>query len=122
MTKSAYQKIQSLHQRIARLEHQARHRDIVTRKGRKSLSQLWDLAEEFNSLAQNKGFLRSKITEKNDLPVVVLERNMFVFFEPLGYHFEANGSTRKYMDWGNLVNRLNMEQGGFGNEEELMNY
>jgi hypothetical protein len=117
-------RIANLVERIDRLEKTSslspRHRDIVTLKGRKSISQLFELAEEFLQIAINKGFLGAKLQEDNDFPVVVLKRGMFVFFRPTEYVFEANGSSRSYQNWGEIISRLSQEQGSFGNEEAMM--
>jgi hypothetical protein len=118
------QRIASLMDRLDRLEKSSslspRHRDIVTLKGRKSIAQLFELAEEFLQIAKNKGFLRAKIQEDGDFPVVVLERDKYVFLRPTEYVFEVNGSSRSYQRWDEIISRLSQEQGAFGNEEAMM--
>ena len=107
--------------KIAQIKKQAtRQRDMLSKSKKKSIAQMWELAEEFKKIAQTKGFLRANVQEHNDYPVVVIKRGMFVFFEPKAYVFEMNGSSRKYYNWGDLISRLNLEQGSFGNEENMM--
>ena len=109
--------------RIERLERSAKvnfDRDINTLKRKKSISQLFELAEEVLLIARNKGFMGTKIQEDGDLPVVVLGRGMYIFLRPTEYVFESNGSSRSYQHWGDLISRLSQEQGAFGNEEAMM--
>ena len=120
---SLTQRIASLMDRLDRLERVAapnRYRDIVTKKGKKSIAQLFEFSEELVQIAKNKGFLRAKVQVQGDFPVVVLERDKFIFLRPTEYVFEVDGSSRSYRNWDEIISRLSELQGGFGNEEALM--
>ena len=121
MRRSASEIINELELRIARLERTALDkRDVRTKRMKRNVRELDTLAEELLLIVQNRGFLGAKVQEHQGFPVVVLQRGTYVFFNPMGYVWEHNGIERRVTQWGDILNQIDNIQGGFGNEENLM--
>lgn len=130
MRRTASEIIEDLEIRIAHLERQALDkRDVLTRRLKRNVRELNDLAEKYLIIAIDRGFINAKIQEHQGFPVVVLQRGTYVFFKPMGYTWEHRGSSSEEVRWQNIIFRLNelselqkrrREEEGVGGRETLM--
>ena len=104
--------------RVARLERTANTRRDPRKVGPRTLVDQNEDAQDILDLAQGAGFRGAKIQYQGDNPVVVLERNHYIFLTDKGYEIEnpQGGSTFTFK-FGDVKHHIQSEGGSFGGSE-----
>lgn len=118
MRRTASEILNQLDMRVARLERTANTRRDPRKVGPRTLVDQNEDAQDILDLAQGAGFRGAKIQFQGDNPVVVLERNHYIFLTDKGYEIEnpQGGSTFTYK-FGDVKHHIQSEGGSFGGEE-----
>ena len=117
MRRTASDILNELEMRVARLERTAARRD-PRKVGPRTLADQNEDAQDILDLAKRAGFRSAKIQYQGDNPVVVLERNHYIFLNDKGYEIEnpMGGVTFTYK-FGDVKQHIQSEGGSFGGSE-----
>ena len=121
MRRTASEILNGLEMRVARLERTANTRRDPRKVGPRTLVDQNEDAQDILDLAQGAGFRGAKIQYQGDNPVVVLERNHYIFLTDKGYEIEnpQGGSTFTFK-FGDVKHHIQSEGGSFGGSESGM--
>ena len=117
MRRTASEILNQLEMRVARLERTAARRE-PRKVGPRTLADQNEDAQDILNLAKRAGFRSAKIQFQGDNPVVVLERNHYIFLTDQGYEIEnPRGGVTFTEKFGDVKQWIQSEGGSFGGEE-----
>ena len=117
MRRTASEILNQLEMRVARLERTAARRD-PRKVGPRTLADQNEDAQDILDLAKRAGFRSAKIQYQGDNPVVVLERNHYIFLNDKGYEIEnPMGGVTFTFKFGDVKQHIQSEGGSFGGSE-----
>jgi len=122
MRRTASEVLNDLEARIERLERTAAYnsRAEPRKAGPRNLADMVADADYLLEKARRAGYRGAKIQYRGDVPVLVLDRGTYVFFDERGYTLE-NPQGGEFFTYkiGDIVTRIQGRPGSFGGESDF---